>query len=123
DSALPPSLWAYHSPITQYQYDPIAAKRLLAEAAADGVFDPNLTYKLYAPSTPRPYLPQPERVARNIQASLAQAGIRTKLVLKPYMEHRTAVQRGDHDLGVFGWVGDTGDPDNFLMVLLSSKQA
>jgi peptide/nickel transport system substrate-binding protein len=123
DSPLPPSLWAYHSPVAQYGYDPIAAKRLLAEAAADGVFDPNRTYRLYAPSTPRPYLPQPERVARYIQASLGQAGIRTRLVLQPYAAHRAAVQRGEHDLGLFGWVGDTGDPDNFLMVLLSSKQA
>ena len=123
DTPLPPSMWAYHSPATQYQYDPVAAKRLLAEAAADGAFDPNRTYRLYAPSTPRPYLPQPERVARYIQASLAQAGIRTRLVLQPYAEHKAAVQHGEHDLGVFGWVGDTGDPDNFLMVLLSSKQA
>ena len=123
DTPLPPSGWAYHSPAAQYQYDPVAAKRLLAEAAADGVFDPNRTYRLYAPSTPRPYLPQPERVARYIQASLAQAGIRTRLVLQPYAAHRSAVQHGEHDLGLFGWVGDTGDPDNFLMVLLSSKQA
>lgn len=123
DSPLPPSSWAYHSPSVKYGYDPVAAKRLLAEAAADGVFDPNRTYRLLAPSTPRPYLPQPERVARYIQASLAQAGIRTRLVLQPYAEHRAAVQAGDHDLGIFGWVGDTGDPDNFLMVLLSSQQA
>jgi len=46
-----------------------------------------------------------------------------RLVLQPSAEHRAAVQRGEHDLGVFGWVGDTGDPDNFLTVLLSSKQA
>ena len=46
DSPLPPQQWAYHSPVTQYGYDPVAAKRLLAEAAADGVFDPNRTYRL-----------------------------------------------------------------------------
>lgn len=123
DTALPPSSWAYHSPATRYDYDPIAARRLLAEAAAEGRFDPDRIYKLYAPSTPRPYLPQPERVARYLQASLAQAGIRTRLVLQPYPQHRAAVQRGEHDLCVFGWIGDTGDPDNFLYVLLHSKQA
>jgi peptide/nickel transport system substrate-binding protein len=123
DTPLPPSSWAYHSPATKYGYDPAAAKKLLAEAAADGRFDPNRVYKLYAPSTPRPYLPQPERVARYLQASLAQAGIRTRLVLQPYAQHRAAIQRGEHDLCVFGWIGDTGDPDNFLYVLLHSKQA
>jgi peptide/nickel transport system substrate-binding protein len=123
DTPLPPSSWAYHSPATRYGYDPDAAKKLLAEAAADGAFDPNKTYLLYAPSTPRPYLPQPERVARYIQASLAQVGIKTRLVLQPYPQHRSAVQHGQHDLCVFGWIGDTGDPDNFLYVLLHSKQS
>jgi peptide/nickel transport system substrate-binding protein len=107
----------------KYDYDPVAAKRLLAEAAKDGRFDPNRIYNLYAPSTPRPYLPAPERVARYVQASLAQAGIRTRLVLQPFAQHRAAIQRGEHDLAIFGWIGDTGDPDNFLYVLLHSKQA
>ncbi len=123
DSPLPPSMWGYHQPTTRYQYDPIAAKRLLAEAITDNKFDPSRVYKLYAPSTPRPYLPQPERVARFLQASLEQAGIHTELIMLPYAEFRRAVQAGEHDLCVFGWVGDTGDPDNFLYVLLHSKQS
>jgi peptide/nickel transport system substrate-binding protein len=123
DSPLPPSMWGYRQPATRYHYDPVAAKRLLAEAVADGAFDPARVYKLYAPSTPRPYLPQPERVARFLQASLDQAGIKTELIMLPYTEFRTAVQAGVHDLCVFGWVGDTGDPDNFLYVLLHSKQS
>lgn len=123
DSPLPPSMWGYHQPSTRYQYDPIAAKRLLAEATADNKFDPARIYKLYAPSTPRPYLPQPERVARFLQASLEQAGIHTELIMLPYPQFRRAVQAGEHDLCVFGWVGDTGDPDNFLYVLFHSKQS
>jgi peptide/nickel transport system substrate-binding protein len=123
DSPLPPSLWGYHQPAQRYQYDPVAAKRLLDEAQADGRFDPTLVYKLYAPSTPRPYLPQPERVARFVQASLEQVGIHTELILEPYPKFRAAVQAGIHDLCIFGWVGDTGDPDNFLYVLLHSKQS
>jgi peptide/nickel transport system substrate-binding protein len=39
------------------------------------------------------------------------------------MEHRAVIQAGKHDMCVFGWAGDTGDPDNFLYVLLASKQA
>jgi peptide/nickel transport system substrate-binding protein len=123
ETPLPPSMLGYHLPATRYQYDPVAARRLLAEAESDGRFDPTQELKLYAPSTPRPYLPQPERVARLIQASLAQSGIRTKLVLLPYAQFRDAVQSGQHDLCVFGWIGDNGDPDNFLYVLLHSNQA
>lgn len=123
DTPLPPTMWGYHEPKTKYHYDPDAAKALLAEAEADGTFDPNRVYKLYAPSTPRPYLPQPERVARFLQASLDQVGIKTELLILPYPEHRAAIQAGKHDMCVFGWVGDTGDPDNFLYVLFHSKQA
>jgi ABC-type transport system substrate-binding protein len=107
----------------RYGYDPAAARKLLAEAIADGTFDPNKTYKLYAPSTPRPYVPQPERVARFLQASLEQVGIHTELVLQPYAQHLAAVEAGEHDLCIFGWVGDTGDPDNFLYVLFHSDNA
>ena len=123
DGPLPPTQWGYHKPSTRYGYDLVAARKLLAEAIADGKFDPEKTYKLYSLSTPRPYLSQPERVGRFLQAALAQVGIRTELVLQPYGEHKRAVEAGEHDLGVFGWVGDTGDPDNFLYVLFHSKNA
>lgn len=123
DGPLPPTLWGYHAAAQRYAYDPAAAKKLLAEAAADGTFDPHAVFKLYAPSTPRPYLPQPERVARFLQAGLEQVGIHTELVLQPYAQDRDALERGDHDLGLFGWIGDTGDPDNFLYVLFDPENA
>jgi len=123
DGPLPPTLWAYHEPTTRYDHDPVTARRLLTEAAADGRFDPDRVYKLYAPSTPRPYLAQPERVARFLQSSLEQVGLHTELVLEPYARHRAAVEAGDHDLCLFGWIGDTGDPDNFLYVLFDSDNA
>ncbi len=123
DGPLPPTQWGYHKPATRYPYDLVAARKLLAEAIADKRFDPERVYKLYSLSTPRPYLSQPERVARFLQAALAQVGIKTELVLQPYSEHKRAVEAGEHDLGVFGWVGDTGDPDNFLYVLFHSDNA
>lgn len=123
DGPLPPTLWGYHAAAQRYVYDPAAAKKLLADAAADGTFDPHAVFKLYAPSTPRPYLPQPERVARFLQAGLEQVGIHTELVLQPYAQDRDALERGEHDLGLFGWIGDTGDPDNFLYVLFDSDYA
>jgi peptide/nickel transport system substrate-binding protein len=50
-------------------------------------------------------------------------GIRTELVIQPYADHRESLGNGDHDLAVFGWIGDTGDPDNFLYVLFHSDNA
>lgn len=123
DSPLPPSQWGAHKPAARYDYDPVLAKKLLAEAIAAKAFDPNKVYKLYAPSTPRPYMSQPERVARFLQSAFDQVGIKTELVLQPYREHRASAEAGEHDLGLFGWIGDTGDPDNFLYVLFHSDNA
>jgi peptide/nickel transport system substrate-binding protein len=120
---LPPTQWGYHKVRAVYPYDPTAARKLLAEAQADGKFDPDRTYTLYVPSTPRPYLFDPERVARVLQANLADVGIKTDLVLQPYAKHQRALQNGDHDLCVFGWVGDNGDPDNFLYILFDRDNA
>lgn len=120
DGPLPPTQWGYHPPTTRYSYDPVTARKLLGEAIADGTFDPDAVYKLHALSTPRPYLAQPERVARFLQSSLAQVGIKTQLTLLPHQEHQQAVEAGLHDLAVYGWIGDNGDPDNFLYVLFHS---
>ena len=123
DGPLPPGEWGYHAPATRYAYDPAAARRLLAEAIAAHAFDATKVYKLYAPSTPRPYLAQPERIARYIQSALTQLGVTTELVLQPVAPHRQSVARGEHDLALFGWISETGDPDNLLYVLLHSDNA
>lgn len=120
DGPLPPTQWGYHKPKMRYAFDPVLAKKLLEAASMAGTFDPSKRFKLYAPTTPRPYLQSPERVARFLQAALDQVGIQTELVLQPYAEHRAAVEAGLHDMALFGWIGDTGDPDNFLYVLFHS---
>jgi peptide/nickel transport system substrate-binding protein len=123
DSPLPPRRWGYHAPETRYDYDPVTARRLLAEAAASHAFDPAKVYRFYAPATPRAYLPAPDRVAHYLQAAMAQIGLRTELVLQPITSHTASVGRGDHDLALFGWIGETSDPDNFLYVLFHSDNA
>jgi peptide/nickel transport system substrate-binding protein len=73
--------------------------------------------KFYVPSTPRPYLPSPERIAQAIQANLAEVGVQTEIVLQPFGEMLASTRNGVHDLCLLGWVGDNGDPDNFLQQL------
>ena len=114
---LPPTQWGYH-PVAAYRYDPEKASGLLKDAAADGHFDPFRVHRLYVPSTPRPYLPDPESVARVIQANLKAVGLQTELVVQGMKAHIEDAQNGEHDLALFGWVGDNGDPDNFLYLLL-----
>ncbi|HEX4421410.1 MAG TPA: ABC transporter substrate-binding protein [Kofleriaceae bacterium] len=123
EGPLPPGQWGAHVPAMRYAYDPALARRLLEQAAADHVFDPSRVYKLYAPATARTYLTQPERVARYLQAALAQVGMKTELVLQPTTPHFEALSNGDHDLALSGWISDTGDPDNIMYVLLHSDNA
>ncbi|HEY0192759.1 MAG TPA: ABC transporter substrate-binding protein [Kofleriaceae bacterium] len=123
DGPLPASQWGYHAAKARYPYDPARARQLLAEAVAAGVLDPARVYKLYAPTTARAYLSQPERVARYLQAELAQVGVRTELVLEPREQNFASVGAGEHDLALAGWISDTGDPDNIMYVLLHSDNA
>jgi peptide/nickel transport system substrate-binding protein len=58
-----------------------------------------------------------------IQRNLKEVGIETRLVVQDFGAHLDAVQNGRHDLCLLGWVGDNGDPDNFLYVLLDRDNA
>jgi peptide/nickel transport system substrate-binding protein len=124
ESPLPPAQWGYYEPAEPpYPFDPERARGLLQTAAAGHLIDLDATYAFYASSTPRPYMTSPERVARFLQAALANVGIKTELRMQPYAEHIASVRSAEHDLALFGWLGDTGDPDNFLYVLFHSDNA
>lgn len=119
ESVLPPGQWAAVR-AKRYDYNPAVARKLLDEATAAHAFDPRRIYRLFASTSPRAYMSEPGRIARNLQVALAQVGVRVELVLQPFPQHQAAVSRGDHDLALVGWIDDTGDPDNFLYALLHS---
>jgi peptide/nickel transport system substrate-binding protein len=128
EGPLPPGQWGDHDAPVTYGYDPVRARAIIAqEVAKQALPAPGTptspTYRLFAPSTPRPYLSDPERVARALVANLGDVGLSVELVLQPYADHRRSVQDGEHDLALFGWVGDNGDPDNFLYVLFDRENA
>lgn len=117
NGALPPANWGYFEVKQRYGYNPAMARQLLGQAQTEQRFDPEATLSLYVPTDPRPYFSNPERIGRVLQANLAAVGIKTRLVLQPFRKHIKDVQAGKHDLCLLGWVGDNGDPDNFLYVL------
>jgi len=108
-SFLPPTVWPRGVP-TAYRYDPPDAKRLLREAGYPHGFKTRLWYM----TAPRPYLPQPERVAEAIQADLKAVGIDAALQGLEWGTFLHRVMNAEHDLTLAGWTGDNGDPDNFL---------
>jgi peptide/nickel transport system substrate-binding protein len=118
DDFLPPAVWP-QDVRTAYAYDPADARRLLALAGKPNGFTTTLWYM----TTPRPYLPEPERVAEAIQADLKAVGINARLEGFEWGNYLYQVQNGEHSLALYGWSGDNGDPDNFLYVQLDKDSA
>ena len=116
---IPPTLWAYNDDIKGYPYDPEKARALLTEAG----FEKGFETELWAMPVPRPYMPQPEKIAQAIQADLLNIGIRAQIIRWEWGTYLEKVSRGEHPMALLGWTGDNGDPDNFLYVLLDKSSA
>ncbi|MDP6530013.1 MAG: ABC transporter substrate-binding protein, partial [Gemmatimonadota bacterium] len=110
DGPVPPNVFAAHPDPPSYEYAPERARELLVEAGYPDGFETTL----WVMSGPRPYMPQPPRIAQAIQANLAGIGIRAKIVTFEWGTYLDRVHRGHHDMALLGWQADNGDPDNFL---------
>jgi len=109
---LPPTIWSYDENTQDYPYDPAKAKEMLAAAGVT-----SLETDLWWMPVQRPYNPNAKRMAEMMQADLAKVGINAKLVSFEWGEYRKRMNAGEHQLGLLGWTGDNGDPDNFLFLL------
>ena len=114
---IPPILWSYNNDVKDYPYDPAKAKQLLAQAGLPNGFELDLWY---LPVT-RPYNPDGKRVAEMIQADWEKIGVKAKLVTYEWAEYRKRSKTGEHQVVMFGWSGDNGDPDNFFVPLLGCE--
>jgi peptide/nickel transport system substrate-binding protein len=114
----PPSLWGYNEAIEDYPYDPALAAEFLQAAIDEGVEIPDPVI-FYVMPVSRAYYPQPQPTGELIQAFLAEVGINAEIQSPawpdPYISDLTE-DGSKHDLHMLGWVGDNGDPDNFLCV-------
>jgi peptide/nickel transport system substrate-binding protein len=114
---MPPSITGYHDGIADYPYDLEKAKALLAEAGyADG-----FEMELWAMPVPRPYMPDGQKVAEVLQAGFAQIGVKANIVSFEWATYLEKARAGEADTFLLGWTGDNGDADNFLNVLLGTK--
>jgi dipeptide transport system substrate-binding protein len=116
---IPPSLWSYNDAVKDDPYDPEAAKKLLAEAG----YPNGLETDLWAMPVQRPYNPNAKRIAELMQADLAKIGVKAEIKTFEWGEYRKRLQAGEHQMGMLGWTGDNGDPDNFLHTLLGCASA
>ena len=106
---IPPSLAGVDSTRRPYQYDVALAKQLLAEAGYPNGIDLELWC---SQSEPFP------RMAQTIQAYLAQANIRVKIVQRDASSMREAARNGKTDIALKDWFADYPDAEAFLYPLL-----
>jgi len=113
---IPPIMWSYDGSTVDWEYNPEKAKELLKKAGIN-----KLDTDLWWMPVQRPYNPNAKRMAEMIQADLAKVGINATLVSYEWGEYRKRLQAGEHQLGLLGWTGDNGDPDNFFFLLSCDK--
>ncbi|ETP67668.1 peptide ABC transporter substrate-binding protein [Planococcus glaciei CHR43] len=114
-SPLPPSLWSHDDSLEKYDYNVEEAKKLLKEAG----FENGFKTKLHTMSNPRPYMPEPMKIAEAIQSDLAKVGIEAEIVSMEWATYLEDTKAGAHDMALYGWTGVMADPDNFLYPNLS----
>jgi len=116
---IAPTMWGYHEGINGYAYDPAAARRLLAEAGLPTGFETSL----WVMSIPRPYMPQPAKIAEAIKDNLEAVGIRAKIRTCDWDSYVVRTARGEHDMALLGYSADTPDPDDLLSTHFCSEYA
>ena len=106
----PATLLGYNSDLDPWPHDPERARQLLAEAGhASG-----LKLSIWTRPGGGPTNPNPGIGAQMLQADLAAIGIQADIRVFEWGELIKRAKNGEHDLVFMGWVGDNGDPDNFL---------
>jgi len=108
---IPPSLEGADTARTAIAYDSAAARALLTEAGFANGVDLELWCSQTAPFP---------RLAQSIQAYLAAANIRVKIVQRDASAMRAAARAGQTDLVLKDWYADYPDAENFLYPLLHS---
>lgn len=108
---LPSFVPGYSDKVTQISYNPEAAKEALAAAGVTKIS--MITY-----SNPRPYntvTGQP--LAEAVQGYLEKVGVEVDITPYDWTTYKEKIKNRDFDICFYGWIGDNGDPDNFMNLL------
>lgn len=114
-SLAPPTSWAYHADIKDVAYNPVAARKLLAENGIISGFSMNI----WAMPIERAYNPNATKMAEIMRQYLADVGIDVNIISYNWSTFRKRLSQGLHDSVLIGWSADNGDPDNFYRPILS----
>ena len=115
---LPPGIIGFDQNLKPYLYDREKSLKLLSEEGANDLHFDLLTYK-----EQRPYNSSGgEMLAQYIQNQLAQVNIKVNIKSYSWEKYKKALFRQEGDAFLYGWISESGDPDDFLYHQLSSTQ-
>lgn len=113
-SVMPSFMPGFDKSIKQVAFDQAAAKSALTAAGVTSLHV--ITY-----TNSRPYnTANGQALAEAIQGYFKNVGVTAKIDAFDWTTYKQKVKAGDYDVAFYGWIGDNGDPDNF-MSLMSDK--
>lgn len=108
---MPPSIFGYTPEVSWYDFDPEAARALLAEAGYPDGFEIDLHYR----DVVRGYLAEPGPVASDIQAQLKEnLNITVNIMVEESTTFLDRSDQGEFGFYLLGWGADYPDATNFL---------
>jgi peptide/nickel transport system substrate-binding protein len=113
---IPPGMLGYNPDVKGPVYDPDKAKRLLSEAGLANGFSTELWYM----PVNRPYMPDSRAIGEAMASDLGKVGIKVELKTEDWGSFLTARTKGKYPMYQLGWIGDNGDPDNFLFAFFGN---
>lgn len=110
-SILPTFMEGYDKSISQVAYDPEASAKALKAAGVSNV-------KIMTYTNPRPYnTATGQALAEAVQGYLSKVGVTATIDSYDWTTYKEKLKAGDYDICFYGWIGDNGDPDNFMYLL------
>lgn len=119
-NVVPPAIWGGTGPEPPYEEDVGKAKALLAK-----VVPPPGELEILYNTLPRPYNPEPQRLAEALRDQLARIGLKIRITGYDRPAFEVKYKEKSHPMYVSGWIADIPDADNFFHPLLhgDSKEA
>lgn len=111
-SYLPSGMWSFDATLKK-TYDPEKARQLVKASGYDGR-ELSLFIRVGGSIDGK-------RAGELLQADWAKIGVKVRVQMMEAGELIKRTGKGDHDLALWAWVGDNGDPDNFFTPNLSCK--
>ncbi len=113
-SAFPPVIPGFNKTLRN-EFDPAKAKALLAKAGYPNGF----AIDLWALPVVRANNPNGQLMAQLIQQDWANIGVRATIKTYEWGEYLKRANKGEHNVYMSGWSGESGDADDFLAVNLT----